>query len=89
MERVLPGELLSVRVFPLPGLQERATYRIVSTICGTCVLYSMTLSGWLTPFVWPVVRPHVDQIAMSLIQAAEQVEEGADLYQQAHPDIFA
>ena len=46
IERVLPGELLSVRVFPLPGLQERATYRIVSTICGTCVFYSVTLSGW-------------------------------------------
>ncbi|MEO0771041.1 MAG: SRPBCC family protein [Cyanobacteria bacterium J06649_4] len=72
VERVLPGELLSVRLFPLPGLQERATYRIVSTICGTCVFYSVTLSGWLSPLVWPVVRPQVEQVATALIQAAEQ-----------------
>lgn len=71
VERVLPGELLSVRVFPLPGLQERATYRVVSTLCGTVVLYSITLSGWLSPFVWPVVRPRVDQVATALVQAAE------------------
>ena len=72
VERVLPGELLSVRVFPLPGVQERATYRIVSTLCGTCVLYSITLSGWLTPLVWPVVKPQITQVATSLVQAAEQ-----------------
>jgi len=89
VERVLPGELLSVRVFPLPGLQERATYRIVSTICGTCVLYSVTLSGWLTPLVWPMVRPQVDQVATALIQAAELAEEGVDLYERSHSDIFA
>ncbi len=72
VEQVLPGELLSVRVFPLPGMQERATYRIVSTLCGTCVLYSITLSGWLTPLVWPMVRPQITQVATSLVQAAEQ-----------------
>jgi len=74
VERVLPGELLSVRVFPLPGVQERATYRIVSTLCGTCVLYSITLSGWLTPLVWPLVRPQIVQVAPSLVQAAEQAD---------------
>lgn len=72
VERVDPGELLSVRVFPLPGLQERATYRIVSTLCGTCVVYSITLSGWLSPLVWPMVRPRVVQVAASLVQAAEE-----------------
>ena len=71
VERVDPGKLLSVRVFPLPGLQERATYRIVSTLCGTCVVYSITLSGWLSPIVWPMVRPRVIQVATSLVQAAE------------------
>ncbi len=71
VERVLPGELISVRVFSLPGLQERATYRIVSTLCGTCVLYSVTLSGWLSPLVWPVLRPHVNRVASALVQAAE------------------
>ncbi len=72
VERVRPGELLSVRVFPFPGLQERASYRIVSTLCGTCVLYSITLSGWLSPIVWPMVKPQVTQVASSLVQAAEE-----------------
>ncbi len=72
VERVLPGELLSVRLFPLPGLQERVTYRIVSTLCGTCVLYSITLSGWLSPLAWPVVKPHTTKVAAALVEAAEQ-----------------
>ncbi|MEL7331796.1 MAG: SRPBCC family protein [Cyanobacteria bacterium J06560_2] len=81
VERVRPGELLSVRVFPLPGLQERATYRIVSTLCGTCVLYSITLSGWLSPLVWPMVKPRITQVATSLVHAAEEAA--------AHPEAFA
>ncbi|CAN5634726.1 hypothetical protein BH23CYA1_BH23CYA1_01770 [soil metagenome] len=72
VERVLPGELLSVRLFPLPGLQERVTYRIVSTLCGTCVLYSVTLSGWLSPLAWLMVKPHATRVAAALVQAAEQ-----------------
>jgi len=77
VERVLPGELLSVRVFPLPGVQERATYRIVSTLCGTCVLYSITLSGWLTPLIWPMVKPQITQVATSLVEAAELATQRA------------
>ncbi|MGB3293550.1 MAG: SRPBCC family protein [Phormidesmis sp.] len=72
VERVLPGELLSIRLFPLPGLQERVTYRIVSTLCGTCVLYSMTLSGWLSPLAWPMMRPQSGRVAAALVEAAEQ-----------------
>ena len=71
VERVLPGELVSMRLFPLPGLQERVTYRIVSTLCGNCVLYSITLSGWLSPFAWPVVKPQVTKVAAALVEAAE------------------
>lgn len=71
VERVLPGELVSMRLFPLPGLQERVSYRIVSTLCGTCVLYSITLSGWLSPFAWPVVKPQVTKVAAALVAAAE------------------
>jgi hypothetical protein len=52
VERVLPQELLSVRILALPGLEERVTYRIESTVCGTCVSYSVTLRGWLSPLVW-------------------------------------
>ena len=72
VERVQPGELLSIRLFPFPGLQERVTYRIVSTICGTCVLYSITLSGWLSPIAWPMMKPHAVKVAAALVQAAEQ-----------------
>ena len=72
VERVQPGELLSIRLFPFPGLQERVTYRIVSTICGTCVLYSVTLSGWLSPLAWAMMRPQTVKVAAALVQAAEQ-----------------
>ena len=94
VERVLPGELLSVRIFPLPGLQERVTYRIVSTLCGTCVLYSITLSGWLSPLTWPVMKPHVTRVAESLAQTAELVTAQPELVQRrlyqlrAETDIF-
>jgi len=74
VERVLPGELLSIRLFPLPGVQERVTYRIVSTLCGTCVLYSITLSGWLSPLVWPMLKPQAPRVAVALVQAAEAAE---------------
>lgn len=77
VERVLPGELLSIRLFPLPGLQERVTYRIVSTLFGTCVLYSITLSGWLSPLVWPMLKPQAPRVATALVQAAEQAAEKA------------
>ena len=76
VERVLPGELVSMRVFPFPGLQERVTYRIVSTLCGTCVLYSITLSGWLSPLAWPVVKPQVTKVAAALVEAAEMEATG-------------
>lgn len=72
VERVLPGELLSIRLFPLPGLQERVTYRIVSTLCGSCVLYSMTLTGWLSPLAWPMMKPQSGRVAAALVEAAEQ-----------------
>ena len=77
VERVLPGELVSMRLFPLPGLQERVTYRIISTLCGTCVLYSITLSGWLSPLAWPVVKPQVIKVATALVEAAELETTGA------------
>lgn len=87
VERVLPGELLSIRLFPLPGLQERVTYRIVSTLCGTCVLYSITLSGWLSPLAWPVVKPHATKVAAALVEAAEQHMSGAPV-KASKTDIF-
>lgn len=72
VERVLPRELLSIRILALPGVEERVTYRIESTLCGTQVSYSVTLRGWLSPFVWSIIRPYAARVAKELAQAAEQ-----------------
>lgn len=72
VERVLPRELLSVRIFALPGIEERVTYRIESTLYGTRVSYSMTLRGWLSPLVWSIIRPYAARVAQELVEAAER-----------------
>jgi hypothetical protein len=75
VERVLPREMLSVRILALPGLEEHVTYRIESTVCGTYVSYSVTLRGWLSPLVWSIIRPHAAKVASELAHAAEQASE--------------
>ncbi len=72
VERVRPGELLSVRILVLPGLEEQVTYQVKSTVCGTCVSYSVTLRGWLSPLFWSLLRPYAARVASDLVQAAEQ-----------------
>lgn len=72
VERVLPQELLTVRILALPGLEERVTYRIESSLCGTYVSYSVTLKGWLSPLVWSIIRPYAAKVASELAHAAEQ-----------------
>ncbi|HEY9660721.1 MAG TPA: SRPBCC family protein [Allocoleopsis sp.] len=72
VERVLPRELLTVRIFALPGLEEHVTYRVESTLYGTRVTYSMTLRGWLSPLVWSIIRPYAARVARELAQAAER-----------------
>ena len=72
VESVLPRELLCVRVLALPGLEERVTYRIESTVCGTSVSYSVTLRGWLSPLVWSITRPYAAKVASELAHAVEQ-----------------
>ncbi|HEY9639841.1 MAG TPA: SRPBCC family protein [Coleofasciculaceae cyanobacterium] len=72
VERVLPRELLTVRILALPGLEERVTYRVESTLCGTRVSYSVTLRGWLSPLVWSVIRPYAAKVASELAQAVER-----------------
>lgn len=72
VERVRPGELLSVRVLVIPGLEERATYQVESTVCGTRVSYSITLKGPLSPLIWSLIRPYAASVASKLAQAAEQ-----------------
>ena len=77
VERVLPMELLSVRVIAIPGVEERITYKVESTVCGTCVSYSVTLKGWLSPLIWSLIRPHAARVAAALAQAAEQAANTA------------
>lgn len=72
VERVLPREMLSVRIFALPGVEEHVTYRVESTVCGTRVSYSVTLRGWLSPLVWSVIRPYAAKVAEELAHAAER-----------------
>jgi hypothetical protein len=72
VERVQPGELLSVRILAIPGVEERVTYRVESTLCGTQVTYSMTLKGWLSPLIWSIIRPYAARVAQELAHAAEQ-----------------
>ncbi|MCS7029917.1 MAG: hypothetical protein NZL92_00090 [Gloeomargarita sp. SKYG116] len=71
VERVQQQKLLSVRVFALPGVEERVTYQVQSTVCGTQISYSITLQGWLSPLVWSVIRPRAARVARQLAQAAE------------------
>lgn len=72
VERVNPGELLSVRILAIPGVEERVSYRVESTVCGTRVSYSVTLRGWLSPLIWSLTQPYAARVATKLAQAAEQ-----------------
>ena len=73
VERVLPGELLSVRVLAIPGVENRVTYQVESAVCGTYVSFSMTMRGWLSPLIWWLIRPYAARVAAELAQAAEHI----------------
>ena len=73
VELVRPGEVFSVRLIAIPGVEKRVTYRVESSVCGTYVSYSVTLRGWLSPFVWWLIRPYEARVAAELAQAAEEV----------------
>lgn len=72
VEQVRPRELLSVRILTLPGLEERVTYKVESTVCGTQVSYSVTLRGWLSPLIWSLIQPSAARVASELAHAVEQ-----------------
>jgi hypothetical protein len=72
VERVNHKEMLSIRVLAIPGIEERVTYQVVSTVCGTCLFYSVTLRGWLSPLIWSLSRPYADRVARSLVEAVEK-----------------
>ncbi len=95
VERVLPRQLLSIRVLALPGVEEHITYRVESTLCGTQVSYSVTLRGWLSPLVWSLTRRYAARVAVELAQAAEEADPistsslKASTRRAAYPDLFA
>ncbi|MGA7938047.1 MAG: SRPBCC family protein [Kovacikia sp.] len=76
VERVRPGEMLSVRILVMPGLEEQVTYQVESTVWGACVSYSVTVRGWLSPLFWSLLRPFAARVAADLAQAAEQAVSG-------------
>ena len=61
----------------IPGVEERITYQVESTVWGTYVSYSVRLNGWLSPLIWSLIRPHAARVASSLAQAAEQAASTA------------
>lgn len=71
VERVNPRELLSIRVLAIPGVEQRVTYQVESTLCGSCVSYCVTLRGWLSPLIWSLSRPDAHRVARALVDAAE------------------
>ncbi|CDN10985.1 MAG: SRPBCC family protein [Richelia sp.] len=71
VERVNHKQLLSIRVLAIPGVEERVTYQLESSLCGTYLLYSVTLKGWLSPIIWSFSRPYTDKVARALIEAVE------------------
>jgi hypothetical protein len=86
VERVSPNELLSIRILAFPGLEERVTYRIESTVCGTRVSYSVTLTGWLSPLIWSIIQPYAAKVARELAHAAEQERLLPTSRLRHHPD---
>jgi hypothetical protein len=71
VERVNDQQLLSIRVLAIPGVEERVTYQLESTVCGTYLSYSVTLKGWLSPLIWSFSRPYTDRVARALVEAVE------------------
>ncbi len=71
VENVRPQELLSIRVLTIPGMEQRITYQIDSTLRGTYLVCSITLQGWLSPLLWWWIRPYCDRVASDLSQAVK------------------
>lgn len=73
VENVRPGELLSLRVLALPGIEQKITYQVESTLCGSYISYSVTLRGWLSPLIWWLIKPYSARVASELASAAERL----------------
>jgi len=73
VENVRPRELLTIRILAIPGMEQRITYQVESTVCGTYISYSVTLRGWLSPLLWWWIRPYSDRVASELANAVERL----------------
>jgi hypothetical protein len=73
VENVRPGELLSLRVLAIPGIEQKITYQVESTLCGTYISYSVTLKGWLSPLIWWWIKPYSARVASELAHAVERL----------------
>ncbi len=73
VENVRPGELLCLRVLAIPGIEQKITYQVESTLCGTYISYSVTLRGWLSPLIWWWIKPYSARVASELASAAERL----------------
>lgn len=73
VENVKPRELLSIRLLAIPGIEQRITYQMESTLCGSYISYSITLKGWLSPFIWWWIKPYSIKVADNLVNAAERL----------------
>lgn len=83
VERVDHRQMLSFRILAMPGVEERVTYRVESTVWGTRVSYTVTLKGWLSPIIWSFVRPHAARVAAALANAAEKAAKQRLLQQSS------
>jgi hypothetical protein len=54
-------------------MEQKITYQMESTLCGTYISYSVTLRGWLSPFIWWLIKPYSDQVVRELANAAERL----------------
>ncbi len=70
VENVRPRELLSIRLLAIPGIEQRITYQMESTLCGSYIAYSITLRGWLSPLIWWLIKPYSIRVASELVNAA-------------------
>ena len=72
VENVCPGKLLSLRVLAIPGIEQKFTYHVESTLVGSYISYSVTLRGWLSPLIWWWIKPYSARVAAELAHAAER-----------------
>ena len=72
VENVRPGKLLSIRIIALPGIEQKITYQMESTLRGTYITCSVTLKGWLSPFLWWLIHSYCAKMVSELALAVEK-----------------